>query len=126
MFMKMIKLALILLALQVAGVSALAQQPVGPASPATAPTFLPKGKIAVINTGMFQEQVAEFKDKVDSLNRQFEPRVKDVRSDADKISALETTIKSQSGVLSPAKIAEMTENLDTMKRNYQRKAEDLQ
>jgi len=45
---------------------------------------------------------------------------------ADKINALETTLKQQTGVLAAAKVAEMTENLDNMKREYKRKAEDLE
>lgn len=122
--MKVFKLALAALALQLAGVSALAQQPGAGAPPA--PPLLPKGKIAVINTAAFQEKVEEFKAKIDSLNRQFEGRVKEVQGLNDKINALETTLKSQSGVLSPAKVAEMTENLDIMKRDYKRKAEDLE
>jgi outer membrane protein len=122
--MKVFKLALAALALQLVGVSALAQQPGAGAPPA--PALLPKGKIAVINTAAFQEKVEEFKAKIDSLNRQFEGRVKEVQGLNDKINALETTLKSQSGVLTPAKVAEMTENLDTMKRDYKRKAEDLE
>jgi Skp family chaperone for outer membrane proteins len=116
-----------MLALTVISVSAFAQQPAtNPAKPAPVPAALPKGKIAVINTAAFQDQVDEFKAKVDQLNRQFEPRVKEVQSLADKITALETTLKSQSAVLTPARVAEMTENLESMKRDYQRKGEDLQ
>lgn len=125
--MKLFKLALAALALQLLGVSALAQQPgAGAPQKPAAPVLLPKGKIAVINTAAFQEKVEEFKAKIDSLSRQFEPRVKEVQGLADKINALETTLKSQNGVLAPAKIAEMTENLDSMKRDYKRKAEDLE
>jgi len=125
--MKLFKLALAALALQLLGVSALAQQPgAGAPQKPAAPALLPKGKIAVINTGAFQEKVEEFKAKIESLSRQFEPRVKEVQGLADKINALETTLKSQNGVLAPAKIAEMTENLDSMKRDYKRKAEDLE
>ena len=126
--MRLFKVALAALALQLLGGLTLAQQPTtagAPQKPA-APALLPKGKIAVINTAVFQEKVEEFKAKVESLNRQFEARVKEVQSMSDKISALETTLKSQSGVLSPAKVAEMTENLDSMKRDYKRKAEDLE
>ena len=122
--MKVFKLALAALALQLVVVSALAQQP-GAGAPAARP-LLPKGKIAVINTAAFQEKVEEFKAKIESLNRQFEGRVKEVQSLNDKINALETTLKSQTGVLTPAKVAEMTENLDTMKRDYKRKTEDLE
>jgi len=122
--MKVFKLALAALALQLVGVSALAQQP-GAGVP-RAPALLPKGKIAVINTAAFQEKVEEFKAKIESLNRQFEGRVKEVQGLNDRINALETTLKSQTGVLTPAKVAEMTENLETMKRDYKRKAEDLE
>jgi len=125
--MKFLKFTLVVLALQVLGVSALAQQPgANAAQKAPAPALLPKGKVAVVNTGAFQEQVQEFKQKIENLNRQFEPRVKEVQSIADKITALETTLKSQSGVLTPARVAEMTENLEAMKREYTRKSEDLQ
>ena len=133
--MKSLKTAITALALPLLTGVALAQQP--PAGPAqkpaggaaqkpAAPAPLPKGKIGVINTSVFQEQVSEFKDKIAGLNRQFDPRVKEVQGLADKINALETTIKSQSGVLSAQRIAEMTENLEGMKKDYQRKTEDLQ
>lgn len=124
--MKFLRLQFALIPLLVLNVSAFAQQPGAAQAKPTSPALLPKGKVAVINTAIFQEKVDEFKAKVDQLNRQFEPRVKDVQSLADKINALETTIKSQSGVLSPARVAEMTENLEGMKREYQRKGEDLQ
>jgi Skp family chaperone for outer membrane proteins len=125
--MKLSKVPFATLALLLLGISVGAQQPgAGVPTKAAAPPSLPKGKIAVINTGVFQQQVEEFKAKVDALNRQFEQRVKDVQGLADKINALETTLKSQSGVLAPAKVAEMTENLESMKRDYQRKGEDLQ
>jgi Skp family chaperone for outer membrane proteins len=125
--MKLSKIQFAFLALMVISIPAFAQQPAtNQAKPAPAPALLPKGKVAVINTAIFQDQVEEFKAKVAALNRQFEPRVKEVQSLADKINALETTIKSQSGVLTPARVAEMTENLEGMKREYQRKGEDLQ
>ncbi len=125
--MKLSKFPFAALALLLLGISVAAQQPgEGVSTKPAPPALLPKGKIAVINTGVFQQQVEEFKAKIDALNRQFEPRVKDVQGLADKINALETTLKSQSGVLAPAKVAEMTENLESMKRDYQRKGEDLQ
>lgn len=133
--MKVLKIAIATLALQLLAGVALAQQPISGAAQKPAggavqkpagPALLPKGKICVINTSVFQDQVTEFKDKIDGLNRQFDPRVKEVQGLADKINALETTIKSQSGVLSAQRIAEMTENLEGMKKDYQRKTEDLQ
>ena len=85
-----------------------------------------KGKIAFINTGVFQDQIVEFKSRVESLNRQFEPRVRDLQSKGERVAALENTIKTQSGVLTPAKLAETNEQLEREKREYQRKQEDLE
>jgi outer membrane protein len=130
--MRLIKLAVMTVAMLGFTASASAQQS-APATSATAPpqaggvpAVLPKGKIAVIDTAKFQEQVLEFKSKMEALNRQFEPRIKEVQGLADRITALETTLKTQSTALSAAKSAEMTEQLEGMKREYQRKGEDLQ
>jgi Skp family chaperone for outer membrane proteins len=122
MSMKFLKVTFAIIALL--GLASLAAAQTRAAGPPT----LPKGKVAVINTGQFQEQVLEFKAKMDELNRQFEPRVKDVRGLADRITAQENTIKTQnqSGALSAARVAEMTEQLEAMKKEYQRKAEDLE
>ena len=122
--MKFLKVIFTTIALLSLTTLAAAQQPAA----TTVPPALPKGKIAVVNTALFQDQVLEFKAKMDELNRQFEPRVKDVRGLADRIAAQENTIKTQSqgGALSAARVAEMTEQLEAWKKDYQRKAEDLQ
>ena len=105
--------------------SAQSQPPLAPPQQPKA-AGVPLAKIAVINTARFQDQVGEFKTKIEALNRQFETRVKEVQSLADKITALEQTLKTQSQVLTPARVAEQTEQLESMKKEYQRKAEDLQ
>jgi outer membrane protein len=126
--MKLFKLALITVAVLGLAISASAQQQpttgTPPAGGASVP--LPKGKVAVIDTERFQSEVLEFRSKMEALNRQFEPRIKEVQGIADRITALETTLKTQGGTLSPAKSAELTEQLASMKRDYQRKGEDLQ
>ena len=102
---------------------------VASAQQATAPqgrAAVTKGKIAFINTGIFQDQIGEFKARVEALNRQFEPRVRELQSKGERVAALENTIKTQSGVLTPAKLAETNEQLEREKREYQRKQEDLE
>src|SRR5687768_3503855 len=116
--MKIIKFAQTIFALFVIGVSAFAQQ--GAAPPPG------KSKIAVINTAVFQEQIGEFKAKLDALNKQFEPRIRDLDQLATQIKTREETLKTSSQALTPAKVAELTEQVETMKREYQRKGEDLQ
>lgn len=125
--MRYLRLTLTAVALSTIGVAASAQVTSG-LTPQTgaAPAALPKGKVAVVNTAMFQGQVTEFKTRIEALNRQFETRVKDVQGLGEKITALEATIKTQASTLSPATVAEKTEQLAAMKKDYQRKAEDLQ
>lgn len=130
--MKFLKVIFATIALLSLTTLAAAQQsaPAGgaPGGAPQGPPALPKGKVAVINTAMFQEQVLEFRAKMEELNRQFEARVKEVRGLADRISAQENTIKtsSQGGATSAARVAEMTEQLESWKKDYQRKTEDLQ
>lgn len=90
------------------------------------PTAVQKGKVAVINTAVLQDQIGEYKLKVDALNKQFEPRVKEIQSLAERIGALETTVRTQQQTLTAARLAEMTEQLEGMKRDHTRKREDLE
>src|SRR5215472_8194023 len=122
--MKLSRLSYVAVMVLGIGTFAMAQ---GTSAPRPAvPAGVAKGKIAVINTGILQEQIGEYKARIDGLNRQFEPRVREVQGLIDKINALETTIKTQSGVLTPARLAEMNEQLEQMKRDQKRKQEDLE
>jgi Skp family chaperone for outer membrane proteins len=100
------------------------QTPAGGTAPAGASAQ--KTKIGFINSAELQTKLNDYRQKLDELNHQFEPRVKEIQTLIDHINALETTIKTQSGVLPPAKIAEMTDQLNDMKVQQKRKAEDLQ
>jgi outer membrane protein len=117
--MKLMKLTQAFLALLLLSLAAFAQQ-------GAAKVSAGKGKIAVINTAAFQEQVGEFRSKLEALNKQFEPRIKELDQLGGRIQSLETTIKTQGPTLSAAKIAELSEQVDNLKREYQRKSEDLQ
>jgi outer membrane protein len=128
--MKFIKLTQIVFALCALAGAASAQQAAtpGPAQAGAAPALLPKGKIAIINSLYFQDNIGEIKARVESLNRQFEPRMKEIQGLRDRITALETTIDTQrkSGALQAAREAEMIEQLEQMKLDYKRRGEDLQ
>ncbi len=125
--MKFVKLTQILFAFFALAVAASAQVAGGPPQPMP-PPLLPKGKVAIINSLYFQESIGEIKAKIEILNRQFEPRMKEVQSLRDRITALETTIDTQrkSGALAAAREAEMIEQLDQMKLDYKRRGEDLE
>ncbi len=130
--MKIVKFLQLTVALFVLGNGAFAQQsaastPQGAAG--AAPQGVPggiKGKVAVINTAALQEVIYEFKAKRDALNKQFEPRVRDLELLASQIQSRENTLKSQGDSLTPGKKAELTEQVESLKREYQRKGEDLE
>jgi outer membrane protein len=126
--MKFVKLTQILFAFLALAVTASAQQTASGPAQAAAPALLPKGKVAIINSLYFQESIGEIKAKIETLNRQFEPRMKEVQSLRDRITALETTIDTQrkSGALAAAREAEMIEQLDQMKLDFKRRGEDLE
>jgi Skp family chaperone for outer membrane proteins len=79
-----------------------------------------------VNSAELQAKLIDYKAKIDELNRSFEPRIKEVQTLNERAVALENTIKTQSNALSATKVAEMTEQLESMKRDATRKTEDLQ
>jgi Skp family chaperone for outer membrane proteins len=121
--MKLIKMIALPALVSIAAVVVCAQAPAGPAAPQPSSG---KPHVALINSSLLQTKLNDYKLKIDDLNKQFEPRVKEVQTLVDRINALETTIKTQSGVLPPAKIAELTDQLNELKIQQKRKAEDLQ
>ena len=134
--MKSARLVSLIIGVLVLSATAWAQTGTGAARPAGAgspniprPAAGPapsKGKIAFVNSGELQEKLVDYKAKIDELGRQFEPRIKEVQTLQERAVALENTIKAQGATLSPAKVAEMTEQLEQMKRDLTRKQEDLQ
>ena len=103
--------------LLVLGTAAFAQQ-TGGAAAASAK------KIAIINTGYFQTRIDEFRVRMESLNKQFEGRVREITQLEQRIQTLENTAKTPG--MTAAKVAELSEQAEALKREYQRKGEDLQ
>lgn len=128
--MKIAKFLHLTVAFFALGSLAFAQQSVTTPPPGAATTqVVPgglKGKVAVINTAVLQDTIFEFKSKRDALNKQFEPRVRDLELLAGQIQSRENTLKTQGDSLTPAKRAELTEQVESLKREYQRKGEDLE
>jgi outer membrane protein len=130
--MKINKILHLTFALFALGSLAFAQQnPAAPpqGTPNAAPQIVPggvKGKVAAINTAALQEVIYEFKSRRDALNKQFEPRVRDLELLGGQIQSRENTLKAGGDSLTPAKRAELTEQVESLKREYQRKGEDLE
>ena len=96
-----------------------------PASPqASAP--VPQGKIALIFSDFFQDPktgIARINVTMNALNREFQPRQTELNQMAQKLQQLQDEItKGQGG--DPKALQAKMDQLDQMKKDYQRKGED--
>jgi Skp family chaperone for outer membrane proteins len=100
--------------------TALAQQPAA-TRPAGGP--LPRGRIAIINAAAFQSGVLELNRKIVEINARFEPKTKELLAIRDRMQGIETQV--QQGTVAAAQAAQLKEQYDGLKREYDRKVEDL-
>lgn len=121
--MKSIKLtALAALVLLLGAVSASAQQP--PATSAAQPLVVPDGKVAVINTAVFTNQIGELKQKYDQLEIQFKPRSDKIQADQKRMSDLENELRTKGPTLAAERAQQMSNEIEDLKRRMQRDVED--
>jgi Skp family chaperone for outer membrane proteins len=102
--------------------TASAQQP---ASPAGVTSLLPDGKIAVINTQAFPEQIGELRQKYEQVNNQFKDRYERLKTLDNQLKQMETEIQTKAPALGPDKVREMQTNFEDMKKRGSRDYEDL-
>lgn len=84
---------------------------------------VPDGKVAIIDISAFPERIAELKRKIDTLNTRFEPRSKELQGLRDSIAGIENQVRQ--GNLSPEQSSQLSDRYEQLKREYQRKSEDL-
>jgi Skp family chaperone for outer membrane proteins len=105
-----------------------------PQTPATqtAPVNVPVGKVALIFSAAFQDPkqgIAKFTVLLNKLNSEFQKTQDDLNQTAQKINQLQEEItKLQGGgtAVPPAQIQAKIDQLDQMKKDYQRRGEDAQ
>jgi outer membrane protein len=101
-----------------------------PASPPAQTTNpVPEGKIALIFSDLFQDQklgIAKITSTMNALNREFQPRQTDLNSMAQRIQALQDEITKGQTTLQPKDLQAKVDQLDQLKKDYQRKGEDAQ
>jgi outer membrane protein len=103
-----------------AAAPAQAQTPAGP---------VPESKIALIYSDAFLDQktgIARFGTLVNTLNREFQPRQTELQQLQQKIQALTEDISKTAAVADPKTLQQKQDQLDQMKKDYQRKGEDAQ
>jgi Skp family chaperone for outer membrane proteins len=111
---------------------ALAQpKPAAPAgsAPAQASGTIPESKIALIYSDQFLDAktgIGRFNTLLTTLNREFQPRQTDLQTLQQKIQALTDDITKTAPVADPKTTQAKQEQLDQMKKDFQRKGEDAQ
>jgi Skp family chaperone for outer membrane proteins len=107
-------------------------KPAGPAptqTPAQTTTAVPESKIALIYSDAFLDAktgIARFNTLVSTLNREFQPRQTELTSLQQKIQALTDDITKTAAVADPKTLQTKQDQLDQMKKDFQRKGEDAQ
>lgn len=100
-----------------------------PTPPATANVAVPDAKVALIFSEAFQDSktgIAKFTVVVTNLNREFTPRNQEMQSLQTKAQQLNDDIEKTRAVADPKTIAQKMDQLEQMKKDLQRKAEDAQ
>src|SRR2546423_6824993 len=97
----------------------------GPATSAN----VPDSKVAVIDSGAFQDPKAGIAKVVTALNRlnaEFQPRATELTNLDQQIQKSETDLQKAAPVQDPKVTQQQQDKIDQMKRDLQRKTEDYQ
>lgn len=112
---------------------ALAQpRPAAPAptqAPAQTSASVPESKIALIYSDAFLDAktgIARFNTLVSTLNREFQPRQTELQTMQQKLQALTEDIQKTLPVADPKTTQAKQDQLEQMKKDFQRKGEDAQ
>ena len=90
---------------------------------------VPESKIALIYSDMFLDAktgIARFNTLVSTLNREFQPRQTDLQTMQQKLQALTDDITKTAAVADPKTLQTKQDQLEQMKKDFQRKGEDAQ
>jgi Skp family chaperone for outer membrane proteins len=109
-----------------------------PAAPATTPTTaptagnLPQSKIALIYSDSFLDSktgIGRFNTLITTLNREFQPRQTELQGMQQRIQTLTNEVsqaQAAATVVDPKSIQAKIDQLETLKKDFQRKGEDAQ
>jgi Skp family chaperone for outer membrane proteins len=98
-------------------------------TPAQSGAAVPESKIALIYSDAFLDAktgIARFNTLVGTLNREFQPRQTELQTLQQKIQALTDDITKTAQVADPRTTQTKQDQLDQMKKEFQRKGEDAQ
>ncbi len=107
-------------------------RPAGPPAQQPGPQTsgpVPDSKMALIYSDAFLDPktgIARFNALMTTLNREFQPRQTEISQLQQKITQLQDDIEKTRAVADPKTIQQKMDQLDQLKKDYQRKGEDAQ
>ncbi len=115
---------------------AFAQTPTPPARPAAsnaAPAAASaaggtgaEGKLAYLNSSRFRDGIFELKERIDALNKEFEPKKKEVQSLEEEVNNLKNKIQTQGPTVSAQVRAQWVDEGTEKEKKLKRLAEDYE
>ena len=105
-----------------------------PATPQTAApqqtsAAVPDSKIALIQSDLFMDPktgIAKFNTLLNTLNREFQPRQTELQGIQQKVQTLSDDIEKTKSVADPVALQRKVDDLEQLKKDFQRKGEDAQ
>lgn len=128
-----IRFSLILSLLVFSCIAAAAQTPAPPAGntagappQTTAPASVPKMKVGIINILAFRDNIAEMRQRYEKLQAEFAPLSNEIESMNSKLEAQQKTLQEKGTTMTPVQAKKLSDDIEELKRQVQRKTEDTQ
>jgi Skp family chaperone for outer membrane proteins len=84
------------------------------------------GKVAIIDSRAFPEGIGEYKKQLDKLEAEFQPRTKDLESLQQSLVKADEELKTGGANMDPKIYQQKVDNLQGLKKDFERKREDYQ
>jgi Skp family chaperone for outer membrane proteins len=85
-----------------------------------------EGKIAIINSSLFDSDIGELKAKFDALSAEVEPKRKDIEADQNKYNTLKNDIQTKGGTVTQQIRDQWVEQATELEKTIKRKIEDYE
>ena len=85
---------------------------------------VPDGKIAVINTQLFPDSIAELKQKYDQVGNQFKDRSQRLQEAQGRLQTMENDMKTKGNVMKPDELTKLQQDYADLKKRAEREYED--
>jgi Skp family chaperone for outer membrane proteins len=84
------------------------------------------GKVSIIDSRQFPEGIGEYKKQLDKLEAEFQPRTKDLEAVQTNLVKADEELKAGGANMDPKIYQQKVENLQSLKKDFERKREDYQ